>query len=280
MTLFTLIFGGIWSPVLAEEEGLPLWEAGMGVGVVRFPDYRGSDEGRTYILPTPYLVYRGGRVRVDRRGVRGALFETEDVSLNVSVSLGPPARSGRNEARAGMPDLDPTFEIGPSLNIRLYDSATEDRLLTLRLPTRAVFATDFRHAESVGVVFLPHVAYDFLHVGPGHGWNLGLSAGLIYATDKHHEYYYAVRPEFATPTRPAYEARGGYSGASVGLTLSKRLPDYWFGLFVRYDDLHGAVFDDSPLVRTKGYLVGGIAFIKVFARSSTRVGPRDTELDP
>ena len=37
----------------------PLWELGLGVAALRLPDYRGSDQSSTYLLPLPYVVYRG-----------------------------------------------------------------------------------------------------------------------------------------------------------------------------------------------------------------------------
>jgi outer membrane scaffolding protein for murein synthesis (MipA/OmpV family) len=53
----------------AREE--PLWEAGIGIAGVHFPDYRGSSHTRNYVLPAPYLVYRGDIVTADRGGLRG-----------------------------------------------------------------------------------------------------------------------------------------------------------------------------------------------------------------
>ena len=41
------------------KEMLPLWEAGIGLGYTRLPDYRGSDEAHGYVLPFPLIVYRG-----------------------------------------------------------------------------------------------------------------------------------------------------------------------------------------------------------------------------
>lgn len=266
--------------VTAAEE-LPRWEAGLGIGTVRGPDYRGSDEYRNFLLPIPYFVYRGETLRADRRGVRTELFQSARASLNISATLGLPGRSEENGARAGMPDLDPAFEIGPSLNVRLYENVPRDRLLSARLPLRAVVATDLASAEHIGWVFLPHLALDFLNAGPSNGWNLGVSAGPIYASGKYHDYYYAVRPEFATATRPVYDASGGYSGASVGLTLTRRYPGYWIGAFVRYDDLHGAAFEESPLVRTKYSLIAGVAVTKIIARSAHGSGStEDTDADP
>ena len=51
----------------------PLWEAGAGVTVLDFPDYRGSDERHTLVLPIPYLVYRGEFFKSDHESVRGVL---------------------------------------------------------------------------------------------------------------------------------------------------------------------------------------------------------------
>lgn len=267
-------------PATLAADGLPRWEAGLGVGTVRGPDYRGSDEYRNYLLPVPYLVYRGEILKADRRGVRSELFQSVRASVNISATLGLPGRSDRNQVRAGMPDLDPTVEIGPSFNLRFYENRPRDRLLSLRLPLRAVIATDLSYADYIGWVFLPHVAFDLFDVGPARGWHLGLSAGPIYASGRYHDYYYAVRPEFASAARPAYDAGSGYSGASVGLALTRRYPGYWVGAFVRYDDLHGTVFDDSPLLRSNYAVVAGIAVTKIIARSVARVGTEDTDKDP
>lgn len=264
----------------APAADVPLWEAGAGIGAVAVPDYRGADEGRVYVLPVPYFVYRGERLRVDREGIRGELAETDRTSFDLSATLGPPANSEENAARAGMPDLDPAIEIGPSLNVRLLETAARDRRLSLRLPLRAVVVTDLTFADYIGAVFLPHVALDFTDLGRS-GWNVGLTAGPIFATGAYHDYYYAVRPDVATPARPAYDARGGYGGVSAGLTISKRYPKYWLGAFMRYDNLRGAVFDDSPLVRRDHAFMAGFAVSRIVARSAARVpASRDIDMRP
>ncbi|HEX9812647.1 MAG TPA: MipA/OmpV family protein [Burkholderiales bacterium] len=272
--LLFLIIGKVSSAIAQET---PLWEAGLGLGAVAAPDYRGADQGRTYLLPIPYFVYYGKRVSVDRRGVRGELFGSARASFNVSASLGPPS-SSTNGARTGMPDLDPTIEIGPSLDIDLDDGADRNPSLTLRLPLRTVIATDLSHWHNVGWVFLPNIALHFKNTGPGGAWDLGVSTGPIFANKAYHDYYYTVRPEFATPTRPAFDAGAGYSGASVGVTLSRRFDGYWVGGFLRYDYLRNAVFDDSPLVRTPNAFYAGVAFSRIVARSSESA--RSRRADP
>lgn len=254
--------------VLADEPS-PRWELGLGLGVVTTPDYRGSDERRSYLLPVPYLIYRGDVLRVDRRGVRGKLIEAVRFSFHLSANLGPPADSDENEAREGMPDLHPTVEFGPALELRLHESEDGARRLALRMPLRAAVAVDFGEWETeyVGAVFLPHLELSLRRVG-GSGWNLGLSAGPVFATDDYHDHYYSVRPEFVRLGRPAYDAPGGYSGVSFGLALTRRYPRYWVGAFLRYDNLSGAVFEDSPLVRTRHAILAGVGISRIVAESS------------
>ncbi|HYM48672.1 MAG TPA: MipA/OmpV family protein [Burkholderiaceae bacterium] len=251
----------------------PLWEAGVGAGMMALPDYRGSDQGKTYVFPIPYFVYNGERFRVDRGGIHGDIAQEGNVWLDVSMNLGPPADSENNAARVGMPDLDSTIEVGPSLRILLTASERGDRTLTLYMPARAVIATDFSHTKYIGWVFAPHLTYDHRNLYTS-GWNVSVSLGPIYATEKYHDYYYEVPAQFASATRPAYDADGGYSGARSTLTVSKRFADWWVGGFLRYDRLDNATFLDSPLVRKDSSFMAGFGVAWIFARSAERVPVR------
>ena len=97
----------------------------------------------------------------------------------------------------------------------------------------------------------------------------------VHADGRYHEYFYGVAPQFATAARPAYEARGGYSGMQFIGSVSKRFENYWFGAFFKADSLHGARFEDSPLVRRKTAYAGGVAVAYVFATSTRRVTAAD-----
>lgn len=260
---------------LVRAEDKPLWEVGIGVAPMRLPDYRGSDESRNYVLPLPYLVYRGEILRVDRGGIYGRLFESDRVRFDISVDAGAPVDSANNRARQGMPDLDPVFEIGPSLEICLWRNCSGERLLQFRLPVRAVQATDFSSIDSIGGTAHPHLNLDFRNIGPGGGWNFGVAAGPLYASERYHDYYYQVAPAYATVTRPAYDASGGYSGMRVTVALSKRFRQLWFGAFARYDDLSGTVFGDSPLVRLHHSFMAGFGVAWILAESEQRVTIRD-----
>jgi outer membrane protein len=259
----------------ARAEQLPLWEAGAGAAVFNLPDYRGSDQNRTHALPIPYVIYRGETLKIDRQKVRGLLYSSTLAELDVSVSGSVPVRSRDNRAREGMPDLDPTLEIGPSVTMFLYRGMSDKLTLELRLPLRAVVSSDFHGVGHEGWLFQPHLNVDLKGVVPGPGWNLGLLAGPLFGSRKYHDYFYSVRPEFARPGRPAYEAQSGYAGMQFVAALSKRFENYWFGAFVKADSLHGSTFVESPLVKRKYAIAGGIAAAYVFSKSSTLVEARE-----
>jgi outer membrane scaffolding protein for murein synthesis (MipA/OmpV family) len=270
--IFFTVFLCAMPVYLYGAEELPLWEAGVGVTGLSIPDYRGSDEQHGYLWPLPYLVYRGDILRMDRKGMYGLLYHSQAVELNISVDGGVPVKSDRNTARRGMPNLDPTIQIGPSLEICLIQDCDSDRVVQLRVPVRAGIASDFSRFTGIGFIFNPQLNFDFRNIGPGGGWNFGFALGPLFATERYHDYYYQVSPQYAIPDiRPSYDARSGYSGSLLVLALSKRFDHTWFGAFARYDELKGAVFENSPLLKTRHSYMGGFGFAWVFGQSTTLV---------
>lgn len=253
---------------LARADEKPLWELGLGVSALALPDYRGSDQGRGYVLPFPYAVYRGEFLKADRKGVRGELFESDRVELNLSVAASLPVDSTRNNARAGMPDLRPSLEFGPALALTLWRGGRDS--LELRLPVRAAFTLE-SSPRSVGWVATPNLNLDLAGRGALSGWNLGLLAGLVYGDRRQHDYFYGVAPQFATLQRPAYEAHGGYAGMQYIVAASRRFNGYWVGAFLRADTLRGAVFEASPLVRRDTYVAAGAGIAWILGESRERV---------
>ena len=258
--------------VVADEK--PLWELGIGMSALSFPDYRGSDESNVFFIPFPYVVYRGTFLKADKDGVRGAFFDSDRVELNVSVGASVPVKSDDNHARQGMPDLQPTVEFGPSLDLNLWRTHDRRYKLDLRLPVRAA-VTVLGGVDYVGWEFSPRLALDIADVAGLAGWNLGLLAGPIYGSERSHDYLYTVAPRYATADRPAFDADGGYAGSQLLMSVSKRYPKYWLGAFARWDSLAGAVFADSPLVRSENYFAAGFGFAWILKESSTLVEAED-----
>lgn len=243
--------------VWAERAGLPpgqTWSAGIGIGGVVGPDYRGSKSYRSYVAPVPYLVYRGHFLRADDEGVRGRFWASSTLEVNLSAlaTLTPDAE--KNELREGMRPIDSTAEIGPAVDINLTGE-TLRRGLLLHLPVRGVISFGRRSPEYVGWQFEPHLMYraDWFQ------WDWTLRGGPAFGSGGYHRYYYSVPVEHARPDRPVYRARSGYSGINTQVTVSRRMGRFWYGFYFRYNNLQGARFADSPLVETEHNASGGMA---------------------
>jgi MipA family protein len=254
------------APAHADER--PLWEIGLGAGAIAFEDYRGSNTTHAYPLPVPYLIYNGKFLKADRDGVRGTLFNQNWLEINLSFNLTTPVRNDRE--RSGMPDLKSTVEMGPSFDFHLFRSGTGKVKLDLRMPFRTA-ATVESSPHFIGWTFSPRFNVDVKDPFGVPGWNLGLLAGPLFADRRYHEYFYSVAPQFATVSRPEFQASGGYAGTETLAALSRRYPKFWVGAYMRYDTLAGAAFIDSPLVQRKSYWTGGFGFAWMIKQSSTFV---------
>jgi MipA family protein len=255
---------------LAKEE--PLYEFGLGVGAIAFNDYRGSATAHGYPLPLPYILYNGKFLKANRDGIRGTLVNQDRFELNLSFDATTPVRSDR--ARSGMPDLKSTVELGPSFDLHLMRSDDAGVKLDLRMPARAALTVEAR-PKIIGWTFTPRLALDIKGPFGFERWNLGLLAGPLFADRRYHAYFYSVMPQYATLTRPAYQASSGYAGTQFITALSKRFPKFWVGAYVRYDTLSGATFIDSPLVQRKSYASGGIGISWIVSKSSRMVDVPD-----
>lgn len=261
-------------PTRADQ---PLWELGLGAGWLQLPHYRGSDQNHQWLLPVPYAVYRGKIFRANRDGARAVLLDSDKLDVDISTALSAPIRSSGNRARAGMPDLAPTLELGPNVNINLakgqWAPGTADSTawkLDLRLPLHAV-ATLESGAQGIGYTANAVINLDLRW----QGWNIGTQAAALYGSQRYHQYFYDVATPWATGTRPAYSAGGGFGGMRYTLGASKRFGNTWLGTFVRADSLSGARFADSPLVRKQHTVSAGFALSWVLATSTERVSVDD-----
>jgi outer membrane scaffolding protein for murein synthesis (MipA/OmpV family) len=249
----------------------PLWELGLGIAALHAPDYRGSDETSAWLLPLPYVVYRGRVLRADRDGARALLFDSERVEFDISLHGTVPVRSG-NAARSGMPELPATVELGPAARVALWRSADARTRLELRVPARSVISVE-RSPRVVGATFTPHLQW--LRSGVAGGWNVGLQAGPVFGNRRYHAHYYGVDAVHATAQRPSYAAPGGYGGWHAMATASRRYERMWVGAFVRHDSLRGAAFAASPLVRSDRAWMAGLGVAWVIGTSAETVPERD-----
>jgi MipA family protein len=262
-----LLAAACWTvPSRAKEE--PLWEFGLGLGAIAFEDYRGSDTVHAYPVPVPYFVYNGKFLKADREGVRGTLFNQDRLEINLSFNLTTPVRN--DAERSGMPDLKSTVELGPSFDVHLFRSNDAKFKLDLRMPLRAAVTVQ-GSPQFIGWTFTPRLNLDIADPLGFNAWNLGFLTGPLFADRRYNQYFYSVDSQYATLSRPEYQASGGYAGTQSIAALSKRYPKFWAGAYMRYDTLAGAVFVDSPLVQRRSYWSAGFGFAWMLRRSSSMV---------
>lgn len=236
------------------------WEAGLGVGAVSGPDYRGSKETSHYIAPIPYFIYRGKYIQSDRDGIRGQFLrsDTFEFSLSLSANITPDSDENLLRAELDLPRLGSTVEIGPALNINLTGPSLREGWL-LNLPLRGVFAIGGDDSGYIGYVLQPQLVYRDRWEKLSFTYRTSVS----YASDDYHSYYYDIDSAHATANYSAFNASAGYSGWANQASVSHQIGDWRIGLFVRHDYLAGVKFIDSPLVETRSSVRGGIAVIWV-----------------
>ncbi|MFQ3236155.1 MAG: outer membrane protein [Paraglaciecola sp.] len=200
----------------------PLWEVGAIGAVFNGPQYPGAQDSHSNFLAVPYVVYRGETWRIgDGAVARAVAVDKQNYELDVSLNASFNADSADNDARRGMPDLDYLFEVGPQLKIHFSgrDNATSEGKFGLDLQARGVFATDFSYIEHQGYIFHPRLSYRHPN-WLGQGSAITLSVAPSWGSEALLDYFYQVKPEFASKQRPAYDAQGGYLGTTVSLGLA------------------------------------------------------------
>lgn len=258
MRILLSLLLALTSGAALAQEPLPRLELGVGLFALDAPDYRGSSDSATYLIPIPYIKYRGDVLRVDE-GVQGVVFETSDWLFTLSADFLPPADDDTPE-REGMDELDAIFEIGPSLNYRFLQLKHSDWWIDL--PYRFVYALEGK-PNSIGWTFQPRLSWRKPARRLGE-WKLHFLLGPVYSSSEYHDYFYSVEAADATTNRTLYDADGGPSGYRAEFTYSKRFGKYWLGGFIRYDSLRDSEIEDSPLVTEKESWLGGVALAWVF----------------
>jgi hypothetical protein len=175
--------------------------------------------------------------------------------------------SAENKARSGMPSLDPTIEIGPEFTWTLWKGNNGLNTINFEIPIRQGIAVEFFRAKGIGQFTVPYLAYAVRPSEQSFGFFGEATIAAMFATQQYHDYFYGVGEKYATPTRPAYQAKGGYSGVHASLFTSRKVGQFYAFAFIRHDRLEGTAFEDSPLVKTKHYWAMGGGLIWYFFQS-------------
>lgn len=240
----------------AGESGKSELELGALLGGQFAAEYRGSEYYSTSFLPLPYIYYQSRIFKVDRNGVRGEFWKADRWQLNVSLD-GSIGGSGEGSPyRRGMKELETAVEFGPSIDILLAGKGFEDGWV-MRIPVRGVVALGSSGIDPVGFVFNPRLSWRKPSLG--NDWRVSVHLGALFADRDYHDYFYSVDEDDALPWRPLYRAQSGYSGSFIRVNYYRQWQAWRWGVSLRYDNLSGAKFMDSPLIETDHY--GSIAFV-------------------
>jgi outer membrane protein len=204
-------------PVRGRDQ--PLWEIGLVGGGGWLPDYPAAGQNHWNGVALPYAIYRGDFLQLGERGiVRGLFVDLRHFEFDLSADAAFPVDSSDNRAREGMPDLDTLFELGPRLIYKVLPRGSGQEL-DLSLAARAVLSTDIVNWRYQGVVINPSLTWRDGRFLDG---DLSLVAGInpLFGLDGLNRYFYQVKPRFARPGRPAYNADPGYIGTEITLGAS------------------------------------------------------------
>jgi len=257
-------------PSVAFSEEKPLWELGAGIAAFDLPHYLGADQSQTYALPLPYFAYRGSYIRADRQGIRGMIYNNENLDLRMSLSGSLPVNSKDNDAREGMDDLELMLEAGPTLQYTL--SRTDHDEWRIDFPVRGAFVAGDEFMRHQGWIFSPALHYER---DLASGWIVSTNVGPVYTDQRYNAYFYDVDYEDVIANRPYFQSSGGFLGSRFSLGLRKEFGEWFVGSFFRYYTLNNSANEDSPLVKKDDYVSAGFFVGYVFAESNRRVKDHD-----
>jgi hypothetical protein len=268
-----LLIGQTASGEAADDQLLALWEFRFAAFARYAPVYPGSAEYDLNMLPIPYPVYRGKRLRFGEdidSFAEGRIVRGPRARLDVNFNLNFGEDSENIPVRRGMPDLDPLIEVGPELEIKLNDPSISEGDWLLALQARAAISSDGSGLDGRGFLLNPELEYRIDQAFGSHNdWSFSFKS--TWASEDFAAYYYGVAPEFATPTRRGFDASAGYLGSVFRVGLERQIsPRMRFDGSARVWFNHGAKNSSSPLFQDDlGVGIQG-AFIWTLAASKRR----------
>jgi outer membrane scaffolding protein for murein synthesis (MipA/OmpV family) len=283
LTVFVLgMVSSLWvfaqQDIRLEQDLRPVWEVGAFAAVFNTPEYPAAGQNQSNVIAAPYVIYRGEVLRIgDGSIARAVAVDKSWYELDVSLAASFGANSDDNEDRAGMPDLDFMFEVGPQLRMRVaeFEFAQNGRSeLFFNLQARAAFSTDFSGIDHRGYVLQPQLAYR------QRGWlsektALSIRISPSWASEDLQDYFYQVDQAFATSERPLFDAKGGYMGTNLSASVSFNATED-IRVFVGGNmNLHSSAQNkNSPLFKEKSTYSFGVGMVWRLWQSQRKVAGR------
>jgi len=256
-----------------ETDEPPLWEFRFAAFGRYAPIYPGAADNNLTILPLPYPVYRGSRLRFGEdfdSFAEGRILERPRARLDINFNVNFGEDSDEIDVRQGMPDLDLLLEVGPELEIRLNDRAPGDHEWLLALQLRAAVSFGSGETEGRGYLLNPELEYRIDQAfGTRNDWTFRWKS--TWGSEDYADYYYEVAPEFVTLTRSRFDASSGYLGSEFRVGIERQLTarlrfDGYAKLYVN----NGAKNRHSPLYQDDHAFGLQAAFIWTLGESAQR----------
>lgn len=242
----------------------PVMEVGAGLAGFNMPHYLGSDQQSQYVIPFPYIIYRGDFLNADRSGLQGFLYNSEKLDLRLSFGGSLPVNSEDNDARIGMDDLELMAEVGPNLEYQLFKS--DHQLLRLDFPLRAAFILGSPFMKYQGWTANPGVYHNMEFSS----WNFVSQAGLVFSGRRYHGYIYDVDENEVIPGREYYKSDAGYTAARLSFSAKYHIDNLVLSGTINYYNLNHAKNLDSSLIKQQEYTSIGLYIAWVFYRSEAQ----------
>jgi outer membrane scaffolding protein for murein synthesis (MipA/OmpV family) len=217
------------------------------MGTTLSPDYPGSDQERFHYVAFPVLYYHGKVLRSDREdGARARVINRPIFGIDVSGGGAFPVETDDNRARSGMKSLGWLGEFGPRAFARLVDNKGQQwRAFVTARGAMSARASEFKQR---GVLVASGLLFEHKRfLVPELSWYSRLSAQ--WASQEFNHYYYSVPDQYASATRPAYDARAGYHGTWLTAGLSYEVGDFIFSGGTSMVSVKGSANSASPLMR-------------------------------
>jgi outer membrane scaffolding protein for murein synthesis (MipA/OmpV family) len=224
-------------------------ELGLGYGYGIVADYPASDEYSSKSLVLPLIIYRGDVLKSDQEdGTRAELFKSRELEVHLSFGARFNSDSDGNNARSGMPNLNYLLETGPSLHYKLW-RAPKVGSLTLQIPLRLTFETDFKATNFLGFVFEPELKFQKMNFLIDNLTSTS-SVSVELFSERVANYYYQVEKIYANPEREVYDAESGLSTFSVGQSFLYEYNRFNYILGVSHSYYGKSENKKSPLFRS------------------------------
>lgn len=188
---------------------------GVGSGSGWIPNYPGSKKTEFHYMFFPF--YEGKVLKMDQNeGVRNEFIATKEWNLGISYVFNFPVDSTKNIERLGMPNLNWLVQAGPQVRYHFINKGPW--MFSLLLAIQVNIETTFWNTWKLhGLLYNPglRIKYNLEKWG-----EIQFRYEFNLSTSEYQNYYYGVSQEFATVSRPSYNAKAGWQSLIIGFIYS------------------------------------------------------------